>query len=454
MKKIAMILCMAACGLMASAQAQTVVDNSAQRANRNVTQVTEAENMMPVFKAPRIKAADDVVYDTLHWGEEYLEGNDECAAYSYYLRWQDGGFFEHDVMIHAWGSDMNGTGEFGASFRTKDDAYLGYTGVSMDEMMVVGAVAYSYRQGSFSGWERVGVDFTDQYEEINGVKVPKLPYKVKGYAEVVDQDAIEYLNVEEGEEIDIVSVLMPVTMEGVSSSEVKYMPFPEARANSSGTLLPVMNFFGGMFDKPIPAGKNFGVSIEVQLMNDKTYDSLWNFAIGMKSGENCSFFETRLSWERIDYSHEKGWNMYRNKDGSPLICSDPEEGFMVEGCPQHDNGNSLFVPTCSQYFMTGKSYLPAIYGILQDAGTVANENQDAYAMTVSVYPLPASDIVNLVSIDPMKQVEIYNLAGVLVKHITSNDNVMEIDVTGLPSGSYVAKVITDKGVASKKLVVK
>ncbi|MDE5742924.1 MAG: T9SS type A sorting domain-containing protein, partial [Bacteroidales bacterium] len=90
---------------------------------------------------------------------------------------------------------------------------------------------------------------------------------------------------------------------------------------------------------------------------------------------------------------------------------------------------------------------------IQHSG-LANESMDAYAQTVCVYPLPATDKVTVVALDPIQKIEIYNMAGMLVKVANMNESVLNIDVTSLVPGAYIAKITTENGVASKKLVVK
>lgn len=69
----------------------------------------------------------------------------------------------------------------------------------------------------------------------------------------------------------------------------------------------------------------------------------------------------------------------------------------------------------------------------------------------SVYPNPASEIVNI-SLEEgltLEKVNIYNTLGQLVK--TENKNV--ISVNSLPKGIYFLEIITDKGKASRKIIV-
>ncbi len=456
MKKLLATLCVAACGIGAAAQAQIEVHPGVSHIERQVVRRTRAElPAAQTFDAPQFRQAG-ARYDTLRWHGEYDPLAPNCGNYLYYVQWgSTNGYFGQESALHGFGSNINGTGEIGATFETAGNLYVNYSGHKLEEWAVVGAMTYVYRQGSLVGWDR-GHDisqFGTHVTEVQGYKVPDLPYKMAGYY-VEEQPAVEdYM----ATSVSLVQLKMPVSIEGRAESPVDYVPFLEGKMNSNNVMVPQMQRKGGMFDKALYADRDFGVSFHAQLTGDATYDSLWNFAIGVKSPDDCTMLNEWASWTRIDYSDPKAWNCFWNKDGSELDVSKPydQDGFAPEGCPQHDNGKSLFVYVFSQLLQAnGEHFLPAIYGIIQ-YGVVDNEkNQDAYAQTISVYPMPASEKVNMVSLDPMQRIEIYNMAGSLLKHVTLNESVAEMDVTDLAPGTYIAKIVTEKGVASKKLLVK
>ncbi|MDE7150183.1 MAG: T9SS type A sorting domain-containing protein, partial [Bacteroidales bacterium] len=222
-----------------------------------------------------------------------------------------------------------------------------------------------------------------------------------------------------------------------------------------------MERIGGMFEHVFPASANFGISVEAQLTNNKAYDSLWNWALAAKSNDKCSFIDEWAAWQRIDFSdHENRWVWLWKDDESDVDVSQPYEaeddwGFAPTDCPQHDNGTGLYVYAFSLNMTLGdgEHFLPMLYPVIQDRTSI-EKGKDTYAQTVSVYPLPATDKVNIVALDPIQKVELYNMAGTLLKQITMNDNVLEFDVTSYAPGTYIAKITTEKGVASKKLLVK
>ena len=67
---------------------------------------------------------------------------------------------------------------------------------------------------------------------------------------------------------------------------------------------------------------------------------------------------------------------------------------------------------------------------------------------VSVYPTVAKDVVNIDSTAKINAVELIDLTGKLISTTKTN----KVNVSSLPSGVYVLKITTDKGVTTKKIV--
>ena len=71
-----------------------------------------------------------------------------------------------------------------------------------------------------------------------------------------------------------------------------------------------------------------------------------------------------------------------------------------------------------------------------------------------IYPNPVKDWLVVESTESVRQCEIYNLAGQLVKTLETNSGRMEISVESLPAGTYLLKLVTDKYVTKNKFVKK
>ena len=71
----------------------------------------------------------------------------------------------------------------------------------------------------------------------------------------------------------------------------------------------------------------------------------------------------------------------------------------------------------------------------------------------TVLPNPAFESVRMVSSAGLSKVEVYDLAGRQVYAAATTGNSHNVDVTGWPVGSYVVKLYTPVGVATKQLLV-
>ena len=70
---------------------------------------------------------------------------------------------------------------------------------------------------------------------------------------------------------------------------------------------------------------------------------------------------------------------------------------------------------------------------------------------VSVYPVPASDVLYVSGIDDEARVSIYSISGQLVGSYNI-DGGAPINVSALTSGVYVIQVDTQKGIVKKQFV--
>lgn len=69
---------------------------------------------------------------------------------------------------------------------------------------------------------------------------------------------------------------------------------------------------------------------------------------------------------------------------------------------------------------------------------------------ISIYPNPVKDVLNFMSEDIIIKIEIYDIAGRIVSSNSVSEN--KIDLSELKTGNYIAKVYTEKGIESIKLL--
>ena len=99
--------------------------------------------------------------------------------------------------------------------------------------------------------------------------------------------------------------------------------------------------------------------------------------------------------------------------------------------------------TCTQPF--GFSAIP-VSGIA--------DGESVGARMVTMYPNPASDIVNITAGEDILSVEIFSMAGVRVAAIDGCGTSLQADASALPQGAYVVAVTTGTRSANLKLIVR
>lgn len=87
--------------------------------------------------------------------------------------------------------------------------------------------------------------------------------------------------------------------------------------------------------------------------------------------------------------------------------------------------------------------------------TEALSTDEFFASKFSVYPNPANDIVTISSIEySINLIEMTDINGRVVKNnLVSNLNETEVSISDLAKGVYFLKIASDKGIATKKLIV-
>lgn len=102
------------------------------------------------------------------------------------------------------------------------------------------------------------------------------------------------------------------------------------------------------------------------------------------------------------------------------------------------------------YASTYDTALPAVRYIIFTP-TTGVDGIAAAEERAGIFPNPADDVVNVSGISGRAKVEMYSLAGSLVKSVAI-DGATSIDVSGLAAGQYVVRIATDGGVTTHKLI--
>jgi len=98
-------------------------------------------------------------------------------------------------------------------------------------------------------------------------------------------------------------------------------------------------------------------------------------------------------------------------------------------------------------FGYGGSHYPTWVLLSETVASVQNNNLTDF----SVYPNPANNIVNIQSNDTVKNISIFNILG---KMVYNQNDINSVNLSNFNSGIYLIKVETEKGIGTRKLVIK
>lgn len=139
------------------------------------------------------------------------------------------------------------------------------------------------------------------------------------------------------------------------------------------------------------------------------------------------------------YAFDYAGNLYA------VSSDDPAERLTIYALPTSDNSTTTMAS--ASVYGTSSAYI----GFSESDLTSGVEILDSDAISVGVYPNPATDEVTISSTGAMDWVAIYSLSGGLVTEVDAEgQSGVTIDVSGLAAGVYVVRV---DGVA-RKLIVK
>ena len=71
--------------------------------------------------------------------------------------------------------------------------------------------------------------------------------------------------------------------------------------------------------------------------------------------------------------------------------------------------------------------------------------------TISLYPNPTQEVLNISSSNSITKIEVYDLLG---KKVASNENASNVNVADLGKGAYIVKVVQENGSVAAKQFIK
>ncbi len=152
-------------------------------------------------------------------------------------------------------------------------------------------------------------------------------------------------------------------------------------------------------------------------------------------------------------------NLYLNNTNIKIL-SDYNSGLYIT------NFNNVVFTDCQIVSPTDVSYFTTTRKILHLNGAVMTHDTlviaatgptaivPAQPETVSVWPNPASQTVNIATQQPMNLVEVYNALGIKVKELNTNATNVQLPVGDLTNGTYLIKICHSCKTSTKHFVVK
>ncbi|MFV0599439.1 MAG: T9SS type A sorting domain-containing protein [Bacteroidales bacterium] len=161
-------------------------------------------------------------------------------------------------------------------------------------------------------------------------------------------------------------------------------------------------------------------------------------------GEQAAFVQNNMTTDAdiIAYLVSEDSPSYQSMTGTVGSADDPLTNateYVVYAFAYNQN-DVLGTYTSGIHFITGQ-------------GVINGLNDVEGLSSSSVYPNPAKDNVNIASKANIEKVEMFNMMGQKVSENSVNSMFTSVNVANLNAGTYVVKVYTNAGLATKKIVV-
>ncbi|MDE5609772.1 MAG: T9SS type A sorting domain-containing protein [Bacteroidales bacterium] len=205
-------------------------------------------------------------------------------------------------------------------------------------------------------------------------------------------------------------------------------------------------------------GDNFCLSMVFPIDWDEEGDSIidpkWNASALVMSENGQPLISNTLHgvYMVVDFQKDDMW-----RDENDKRLGERPNGIVADSLTQ-PNARYAIVPFDSYYmkFRDGSiSNSPdEIWMILYYTEWSALQSANKADRYVQLSPIPATDYVNFRSYTDMSRIEIYSLGGQLVKAVNVSGDTYRLDITGMNSGMYVARIYSEKGISSKKFIVR
>ena len=139
-------------------------------------------------------------------------------------------------------------------------------------------------------------------------------------------------------------------------------------------------------------------------------------------------------------------------------CSQLFPGIMFMNFMDYSDDNCLSVFTYGQAVRMDAALFNQRAGLLTSNGcspSIMSIDENNFDKGIKVYPNPFSNLITIETNEPIFKIEIYNLLGQMVKSKIIDspiDNLVNIDLSELVLGNYMAKIYVENGEKSVKII--
>lgn len=124
----------------------------------------------------------------------------------------------------------------------------------------------------------------------------------------------------------------------------------------------------------------------------------------------------------------------------------------INGVTCIDDENVIINNTSSSFYEY-YYYNPILLRFSLRGGLMGLSNIEKTDLSITLYPNPTTDKINIVSCENINRIELFNILGQRVYNKETNNKNETVDVSNFAKGNYIAKLFTDKGITTKKFVI-
>ncbi len=206
----------------------------------------------------------------------------------------------------------------------------------------------------------------------------------------------------------------------------------------------------------IPKKKNFqGISLELKIDSSYAHSNGLNSNFKIWKDNNISTYSYIKKYPSSGFNYLSQAVYFNKEKNNQLSIDTITWNFAVFKRPININftRNYFDIEVCNalMYFEDGTidtlgSSKFRLYLRLTDIDNEINSTE------VNLFPNPTSDIVNIVSESPIKNIELLNLQSQVLNKVKCNTNNLELDISHLNSGIYIIDVKLKGGSVKRRII--